>query len=100
MEESPPEPAPPEVPPRGPSLHAVTLRNRAEYSLPLAETLQKNHESQFMAQDGMFSTILYIVHYIIHRHMKTRLLFPDFLLFLLVYIILSDVSLGYPLVKR
>lgn len=53
-EESPPEPAPPEVPPRGPSLHAVTLRNRAEYSLPLTETLTKNHESQYITQDGTY----------------------------------------------
>ncbi|KAF7263923.1 hypothetical protein GWI33_000904 [Rhynchophorus ferrugineus] len=33
-EDSPPEPAPPEIPPRGGSLHAATLRIRADYQLP------------------------------------------------------------------
>lgn len=51
-EESPPEPAPPEVPPRGPSLHSATLRRRTEYSLPVAETGQNNQESQFLQQGG------------------------------------------------
>ncbi|KAF2906039.1 hypothetical protein ILUMI_00134 [Ignelater luminosus] len=49
-EESPPEPAPPEVPPRGPSLHSATLRRRAEYSLPVGESSQNSQESQFLSQ--------------------------------------------------
>ncbi|XP_018334457.1 uncharacterized protein LOC108743390 [Agrilus planipennis] len=50
-EESPPEPAPPEIPPRGPSLHSTTLRRRGEYSLPLGETQKTDHpESQFLSQ--------------------------------------------------
>lgn len=56
-EESPPEPAPPEVPPRGPSLHSATLRRRAEYSLPVGE--QNNPESQFLSQGGKYSTCIY-----------------------------------------
>lgn len=48
-EESPPEPAPPEVPPRGPSLHAATLRRRTEYALPVGEN-QATQESQFLTQ--------------------------------------------------
>ncbi|KAF5278155.1 hypothetical protein FQA39_LY06000 [Lamprigera yunnana] len=49
-EESPPEPAPPEVPPRGPSLHSATLRRRAEYSLPVGEPTPNGQESQFLSQ--------------------------------------------------
>uniref|UniRef100_A0A1Y1LMI1 Tenascin-like protein n=2 Tax=Photinus pyralis TaxID=7054 RepID=A0A1Y1LMI1_PHOPY len=49
-EESPPEPAPPEVPPRGPSLHSATLRRRAEYSLPVGESGPASQESQFLSQ--------------------------------------------------
>ncbi|KAJ3657350.1 hypothetical protein Zmor_009160 [Zophobas morio] len=48
-EESPPEPAPPEVPPRGPSLHSATLRRRADYSLPVGDG-QGTQESQFLSQ--------------------------------------------------
>lgn len=52
-EESPPEPAPPEVPPRGPSLHSATLRRRNEYSLPVGEA-QGTQESQFLTQGGKY----------------------------------------------
>lgn len=55
-EESPPEPAPPEVPPRGPSLHSATLRRRADYNLPVGEPNQNGQEtnasSQFLSQGG------------------------------------------------
>lgn len=51
-EESPPEPAPPEVPPRGPSLHAATLRRRTEYTLPPNDSKSNSQESQFMGQGG------------------------------------------------
>lgn len=49
-EESPPEPAPPEVPPRGPSLHSATLRRRTEYSLPPNDANSTNHDSQYLGQ--------------------------------------------------
>ncbi|XP_031339428.1 uncharacterized protein LOC116167945 [Photinus pyralis] len=52
-EESPPEPAPPEVPPRGPSLHSATLRRRAEYSLPVGESGPASQESQFLSQGDL-----------------------------------------------
>lgn len=56
-EESPPEPAPPEVPPRGPSLHSATLRRRNEYALPVGDVGgQENQESQFLQQGGGKST--------------------------------------------
>lgn len=52
-EESPPEPAPPEVPPRGPSLHSATLRRRNEYALPVRnDGTEENEESQFLKQGG------------------------------------------------
>lgn len=51
-EESPPEPAPPEVPPRGPSLHSATLRRRTEYNLPVGEAGQNSQDSQFLQQGG------------------------------------------------
>lgn len=54
-EESPPEPAPPEVPPRGPSLHAATLRRRTEYTLPLETNNSNSQESQFMGQGGKWT---------------------------------------------
>ncbi|XP_026481083.1 uncharacterized protein LOC113387912 [Ctenocephalides felis] len=34
---SPPEPAPPEIPPRGPSLHCATLRIRTEFQNPVQQ---------------------------------------------------------------
>ncbi|XP_060532128.1 teneurin-a isoform X2 [Cylas formicarius] len=46
-EESPPEPAPPEVPPRGPSLHPATLRRRTDFGLPPSENNSSCQESQF-----------------------------------------------------
>ncbi|KAL3267179.1 hypothetical protein HHI36_011316, partial [Cryptolaemus montrouzieri] len=49
--DSPPEPAPPEIPPRGPSLHNSTLRRRTEYSLPVTSSNPSNQEtSQFITQ--------------------------------------------------
>ncbi|XP_071056324.1 teneurin-a isoform X2 [Onthophagus taurus] len=53
-EESPPEPAPPEVPPRGPSLHSATLRRRTEYSIPVTDTNQASQESQFLTTQGEY----------------------------------------------
>lgn len=50
-EESPPEPAPPEVPPRGPSLHSATLRRRTDYALPVGDGAA-TQESQFLTQGG------------------------------------------------
>lgn len=57
-EESPPEPAPPEVPPRGPSLHAAaTLRRRQEYAVPVDATTasagssgNEHEQPHFLAQ--------------------------------------------------
>ncbi|CAH0560896.1 unnamed protein product [Brassicogethes aeneus] len=46
-QESPPEPAPPEIPPRGPSLH-TTLRRRNDYMIPTTEANKTNQESQFL----------------------------------------------------
>lgn len=57
-EESPPEPAPPEVPPRGPSLHATSLRRRNEYALPSEDNNTNSQESQFMGQGGMLWSFL------------------------------------------
>ncbi|KAK9696263.1 hypothetical protein QE152_g32013 [Popillia japonica] len=55
-EESPPEPAPPEVPPRGPSLHSATLRRRADYNLPVGEANQGGQDTtaatQYLSQGG------------------------------------------------
>ncbi|XP_065158415.1 uncharacterized protein [Atheta coriaria] len=48
-EESPPEPAPPEVPPRGPSLHATSLRRRPDYALPVDDDGSGQQET-FLAQ--------------------------------------------------
>lgn len=50
-EESPPEPAPPEVPPRGPSLHATSLRRRPDYALPVDDDGSGQQET-FLAQGG------------------------------------------------
>lgn len=47
-EESPPEPAPPEVPPRGPSLHSATLRRRTDF--------EPTQESQFLSQGGEYTS--------------------------------------------
>uniref|UniRef100_A0A6P7F883 Uncharacterized protein LOC114327337 n=1 Tax=Diabrotica virgifera virgifera TaxID=50390 RepID=A0A6P7F883_DIAVI len=52
-EESPPEPAPPEVPPRGPSLHAASLRRITEFALQQGETKPVNQEPQFLSQGVM-----------------------------------------------
>ncbi|CAG9858626.1 unnamed protein product [Phyllotreta striolata] len=49
-EDSPPEPAPPEVPPRGPSLHAASLRRIAEYALQQKDSTGSNQESPFLGQ--------------------------------------------------
>ncbi|GJQ84767.1 hypothetical protein Trydic_g21167 [Trypoxylus dichotomus] len=72
-EESPPEPAPPEVPPRGPSLHSTTLRRRADYNLPVGESNQNGQETassaQFLSQGVGFTTVqaakLYRITYVL-----------------------------------
>lgn len=62
-EESPPEPAPPEVPPRGPSLHAATLRRRTEFTLPSDDNNSNSQESQFMGQGGMSLRIFQLIYF-------------------------------------
>ncbi|KAG5897091.1 hypothetical protein JTB14_036318 [Gonioctena quinquepunctata] len=51
-EESPPEPAPPEVPPRGPSLHVASLRRMTELAFHQGESDPGNRPSQFLGQGG------------------------------------------------
>ncbi|KAH1027256.1 hypothetical protein HUJ05_000802 [Dendroctonus ponderosae] len=47
-EDSPPEPAPPEIPPRGGSLHSTTLRRRTEYQLSNGGDVISCDESQYL----------------------------------------------------
>ncbi|KAK9877689.1 hypothetical protein WA026_019368 [Henosepilachna vigintioctopunctata] len=57
--DSPPEPAPPEIPPRGPSLHNSTLRRRNEYALPVTCNNQNNQESsQFITQEVIITLVI------------------------------------------
>ncbi|XP_074032255.1 teneurin-a transmembrane protein isoform X2 [Leptinotarsa decemlineata] len=51
-EESPPEPAPPEVPPRGPSLHVASLRRMTEMAFHQAEQDSGNpvRDGQYLGQ--------------------------------------------------
>lgn len=47
-DDSPPEPAPPEIPPRGGSLHSATLRRMTEYQLPNNGDVISNEETQYL----------------------------------------------------
>ncbi|XP_076255670.1 teneurin-a transmembrane protein isoform X2 [Rhynchophorus ferrugineus] len=55
-EDSPPEPAPPEIPPRGGSLHAATLRIRADYQLPPSSSdVSTCQEPQYLQEEYVFN---------------------------------------------
>jgi len=47
-DDSPPEPAPPEIPPRGGSLHSATLRRMTEYQLPNNGDVISSEETQYL----------------------------------------------------